>query len=312
VLPDDTGSLTTEELDEVIVQTEAGATQTDDVSVTQPEEENAVQTEEESPAETEQDAAKKAQDDGNRIGYVKIDEIQIDLKYPRKGEHGVWPPLDSPYLEVGALANSIRQYGVLHPILVQRDKDAVLHLITGRRRVAAAKQAGKTEIPAIFLNPEIEINPQEISLVENIHRRDLTALEEAEVLCEMRKRLYSYRVLGPLTGRTKKSVLELLIVNQLSEDVKEYCRRIDCFRPIPRPTLLRIARMESSDSDKIDELEKFVQRTPRPDVEVTKDKAQSLNKRLRNMKQDVIEESEKEELDEELRGLKTSIDKVIS
>ena len=76
------------------------------------------------------------------------------------------------------LAESIRQFGLLQPILVQ-DRKTYYEIIAGERRWRAAKKAGLKEVPVIIKNlTEQEI--VEISLIENIQREDLNAIEEAQ------------------------------------------------------------------------------------------------------------------------------------
>ncbi len=76
------------------------------------------------------------------------------------------------------LADSIKQFGLLQPILVQ-DRNSYYEIIAGERRWRAAKKAGLKEIPVIIKNySDQEI--VEISLIENIQREDLNAIEEAQ------------------------------------------------------------------------------------------------------------------------------------
>jgi len=75
------------------------------------------------------------------------------------------------------LANSIREIGVLQPILV-RPSDGGYELLAGERRWRAARRAGLAVIPAI-IRPTDDLGSVERALVENLHRQDLTALEEA-------------------------------------------------------------------------------------------------------------------------------------
>lgn len=79
--------------------------------------------------------------------------------------------------DIEALARSIREYGVLQPILV-RKINASIELVAGERRLRAAKRAGLTTIPAVV----VELRDQDaaiVSLSENIQRRDLDYLEQA-------------------------------------------------------------------------------------------------------------------------------------
>lgn len=99
---------------------------------------------------------------------VKITKVEPNRDQPRK-------TFDEDTLQ--ELADSIKQYGLLQPILVQDRKD-YYEIIAGERRWRAAKIAGLKEVPVIIKNyTEQEI--MEISLIENIQREDLNPIEEA-------------------------------------------------------------------------------------------------------------------------------------
>ena len=100
--------------------------------------------------------------------FVKITRVEPNREQPRKN-------LDEDALQ--ELADSIKQYGLLQPILVQDRKD-YYEIIAGERRWRAAKLAGLKEVPVIIKDyTEQEI--MEISLIENIQREDLNPVEEA-------------------------------------------------------------------------------------------------------------------------------------
>ena len=100
---------------------------------------------------------------------VKITKIEPNKKQPRKNFD------EDALLE---LSESIKQFGLLQPILVQDRKDHY-EIIAGERRWRAAKLAGLKEVPVIIKNyTEREI--VEISLIENIQREDLNPIEEAQ------------------------------------------------------------------------------------------------------------------------------------
>ncbi|MCM1252430.1 MAG: ParB/RepB/Spo0J family partition protein [Clostridium sp.] len=99
---------------------------------------------------------------------VKITKIEPNREQPRKN-------FDEDALQ--ELADSIKQFGLLQPILVQ-DRKTYYEIIAGERRWRAAKLAGLKEVPVIIRNyTEQEI--VEISLIENIQREDLNPIEEA-------------------------------------------------------------------------------------------------------------------------------------
>lgn len=100
---------------------------------------------------------------------VNITKVEPNREQPRKN-------FDEDALE--ELAESIKQFGLLQPILVQ-DRKTYYEIIAGERRWRAAKKAGLKEVPVIIRNyTEQEI--VEISLIENIQREDLNPIEEAQ------------------------------------------------------------------------------------------------------------------------------------
>ena len=105
---------------------------------------------------------------GQAETLVKITKVEPNREQPRK-------TFDEDTLQ--ELADSIKQFGLLQPILVQDRKD-YFEIIAGERRWRAAKLAGLKEVPVIIKNyTEQEI--MEISLIENIQREDLNPIEEA-------------------------------------------------------------------------------------------------------------------------------------
>lgn len=99
---------------------------------------------------------------------VKIDEIEPNRQQPRKN-------FDEDALH--ELSESIRQFGLIQPLVLQKCDDYYA-IIAGERRWRAARMAGLTEVPAIIKN----YSPQEaveIALIENIQREDLNPIEEA-------------------------------------------------------------------------------------------------------------------------------------
>ena len=122
-----------------------------------------------SSADTESKKIKDEKSDGNNSeSLIKITLIEPNREQPRKNFD------EDALLE---LAESIKQFGLLQPILVQ-DKKSYYEIIAGERRWRAAKIAGLKEVPVIIKNlSDQEI--VEISLIENIQREDLNPIEEA-------------------------------------------------------------------------------------------------------------------------------------
>ncbi len=106
--------------------------------------------------------------EGETIQNLKLINIEPNREQPRK-------IFDEEGLE--ELANSIKEYGVIQPIIVTK-KDDYYQIVAGERRWRAAKKAGISEIPAIVRDYDEKQN-SEIALIENIQRKDLNPIEKA-------------------------------------------------------------------------------------------------------------------------------------
>src|SRR5688500_2867932 len=107
--------------------------------------------------------------DHEQLREIDIDRILPNAHQPRKS-------FDDDALN--DLANSIREHGVIQPIVVQSLPDNFFQLIAGERRWRASQRAGLMRIPAIIR--EISAHAQlEIALIENLQRQDLNPIEEA-------------------------------------------------------------------------------------------------------------------------------------
>ena len=102
------------------------------------------------------------------VQNIKVIEIEPNKEQPRKH-------FDSESLE--DLAKSIKRYGVIQPIIVNK-KDNYYMIVAGERRWRASKIAGLTEIPCIVRDNDERKN-REIALIENIQREDLNPIEKA-------------------------------------------------------------------------------------------------------------------------------------
>lgn len=136
------------------------------------------------------------------------------------------------------LTESVRQRGVLQPIIVKREGDGYL-IMAGERRYRAAKAAGLSLVPAIVRDDD----PNEIALIENLQREDLTALEEAEGLGAMVARYgYTHQALAQLLHKSRPYVSNTLVLTRLPAEVKAELHR---YPMISREILMTIARQGS-------------------------------------------------------------------
>ncbi|HHV09217.1 MAG TPA: ParB/RepB/Spo0J family partition protein [Clostridiales bacterium] len=111
----------------------------------------------------------KKEDNVSRETFIQVNKIEPNRSQPRKR-------FDEDALQ--ELADSIKQYGVIQPLILQK-KNKFYEIIAGERRWRAARLAGLKEVPAIIK----DYTPQEvveIALIENIQREDLNAIEEAQ------------------------------------------------------------------------------------------------------------------------------------
>jgi len=143
---------------------------------------------------------------------LNIADLQPDPQQPRK------------YFDEQALSElkaSIEKHGVLQPVLVRQETDGRLLLVSGERRFQASLLAGCLTIPAVFTDGD----PAEVSIVENLLRENLTAIEEAEAIEKLRE-LHDYALsdLSTVLGKSVSTLSEILSLNKLPAEVKDDCR----------------------------------------------------------------------------------------
>jgi ParB family chromosome partitioning protein len=146
---------------------------------------------------------------------VGLREVPVEAIRPNP-----WQPrtqFDEQELE--GLAQSIREHGVLQPVLVSQQPDGTFQLITGERRWRAVQLAGMPTVPAMVK----EATPQaslEMALVENIQRRDLNPLEEAHAYRALiDEHGLTQEQLGQRIGKSRVAVTNTLRLLHLPDDV---------------------------------------------------------------------------------------------
>ena len=121
---------------------------------------------------------------------------------------------------VKELTESIKEVGILQPILVAQKEHRYL-LVAGHRRLAAAKQAKMKEMPCIVRQLS-EADLLRYSLIENLQREDLTPLEEAKSIQQLKETLkLDYRSLANLIGKSKSHIGHRLTLLDLPDDLKD-------------------------------------------------------------------------------------------
>jgi ParB family chromosome partitioning protein len=131
------------------------------------------------------DKAVPAKDRGGEI-RIALEKLRVNPTQPRRS-------FDEESLN--ELAASIREHGIIEPVIAQEAEDGTYIIIAGERRTRAARLAGLKEVPAVLRNYNDE-KRMEVSLIENIQRQDLNPIEEAS----------AYRGLMDLTGLSQDEV----------------------------------------------------------------------------------------------------------
>ena len=123
-------------------------------------------------------------------------------------------------VKLNELAESIKEHGVFTPVLVRRVNEGY-ELVAGERRAKAAQIAGLTEIPAIIVDFDDD-QTAEISLLENIQRENLTAIEEAKGYKTLiDRRGYTQEELGKRVGKSREHIANTLRLLVLPESVQK-------------------------------------------------------------------------------------------
>jgi ParB family chromosome partitioning protein len=114
------------------------------------------------------------------------------------------------------LAASIRQHGVLQPLVVTRAAAGGYHLITGERRWRAAQLAGLKRVPAVIREVESDTDRLALALIENLQREDLTPIEEARAFHHLRSEAgLSQEQIAESVGKDRSTVANALRLLQL-------------------------------------------------------------------------------------------------
>jgi len=146
------------------------------------------------------------------ISVLNINKIRPNKEQPRK------------YFDeekIAMLAESIKEHGLIQPIIVQKDKDDY-RIIAGERRWRAAKKANLKEVPVVVMELT-DSAVLEISLIENIQRQDLNPIEEANAY---RRLINDFKItqeeLARKVGKSRTSITNTIRLTNLDERVQEF------------------------------------------------------------------------------------------
>ena len=140
--------------------------------------------------------------------------------------------------DLSELVASIREKGILEPILV-RPRNSRFQIIAGERRYRAASELALAEIPCIVRETS-DAEMMELALIENLQRKDLSAFEEADGLKVLAETYgYTHERMAEKIGRSRTSITETLSITAMPDDVREMCRLADIHS---KSLLLQIVR----------------------------------------------------------------------
>lgn len=144
--------------------------------------------------------------------------IHLDLDLLQPGKYQPRKDMSPEALE--ELAHSIRNQGIIQPIVVRQVNDTQYEIIAGERRWRASQLAGIDKIPCIVKQVPDEAAIA-IALIENIQREDLNAMEEAIALQRLMQEFeLTHQQVADVVGKSRASVSNLLRLNGLNEPVK--------------------------------------------------------------------------------------------
>jgi ParB family transcriptional regulator, chromosome partitioning protein len=154
----------------------------------------------------------------------------------------IFPNPEQPRTEFGDLTDlteSIKEKGVLEPLLVLPTDDGKFMIIAGERRWRASQLAGLTEVPCIEMKVD-EKGLAEIALIENLQRKDLTVWEEADGLAALKEKFgYTQDEIAQKISKGRTTVTELMTIAGLPTAIRVRCKEVNISS---KAILLDIAR----------------------------------------------------------------------
>lgn len=148
----------------------------------------------------------------DRVLYVSVDKITPNVNQPRKSFD------DDSLAELSA---SIKNQGVLQPLLVEKITDDSYVIVAGERRFRAAKIAGLSEVPVIVKSFN-EVQRIEVALIENIQRENLNAIDEAAAYQYLiQKSGLTQEEVAEKVGKKRSTVTNSLRLLQLPDQMKD-------------------------------------------------------------------------------------------
>ena len=160
---------------------------------------------------------------------LKVEDIIRDEDQPRR---------EFSEEAINALAASIKEHGVLQPIVVTKE-DGKYKIVAGERRWRAAKVAGLNKIPAVIRTLDSQ-NRLELSIIENAQREDLNAIELATAYAKLKSQFnLSASEIATKVGKSEQAIQNTLRLLNLPEDVKKIMVKEKLSEGVMRPLVNR-------------------------------------------------------------------------
>jgi ParB family chromosome partitioning protein len=149
---------------------------------------------------------------GGGVTQIAVDLIQRNPRQPRE-------KFDIEDLE--NLAGSIREHGIIQPLIVSPGKNGIYILIAGERRLQASRKAGLKTVPVV-IRSATDQQLLELALIENVQRADLNAIEEAEAYQHLSKEFkMSHEKIAERVGKSRVAVTNTMRLLDASAAVKQ-------------------------------------------------------------------------------------------
>ena len=155
----------------------------------------------------------------DKVFYIEVDKIKPNPQQPRKSFSEE---------RIRELAISIREHGILEPLVVTREEketqygaDVEYQLISGERRLLASKMLGLPTVPVIIRKPMDERKKLELALIENIQREDLSPISKAKAFARLIKEFgITQQALAERIGKSREVIANTLRLLQLSYEAQ--------------------------------------------------------------------------------------------
>jgi len=151
-----------------------------------------------------------------RVQMIRIDQVQLSPFQPR---------MTFSDRKIEELAQSIREKGIIQPVLVRPGENDTFELIAGERRLRAATLAGLGEIPAI-VRRVADSDVLEMAIVENVQREDLNAIDEAKAYHRLSLEFgFNIEQISKKVGKDQSTISNILRLLKLPEKVQDFLNR---------------------------------------------------------------------------------------